>query len=187
MSSVLNKRGILLVISALALAYIAISGTRWILRARTQTALSSCIAHLKQIDGAKATWALEHQKKAEDIPKDSDLFGSDAYIRDKPKCPRGGTYTIGRVGEWPRCTVAEHNFDFGLVRVVDVAGKPVVGAEISVQSYDYQTAGDGTSVAPISLTPNWIIVSKPGYQTERVKVPDRWPLTVILKPDLKEL
>ena len=177
-----NKRKIFFGIFVLAASFAVISGTQWLVRERTRAALSSCIAHLKQIDGAKSTWALEHQKRAEDIPTDSDLFGPEAYIRNKPICPRGGTYTLGKVGEYARCTFPEHSLDYGRVVVIDETGNPIAGAEISVQGYDYETAADGTSTAPISFRPKWIVVSKAGYRTERVEVPNEWPLTITLKP-----
>jgi hypothetical protein len=75
---------------------------------RTGTHLEACVCKLKQLDGAKGTWALEHGKRADDIPTWSDLVGETKYIRTKPVCPHGGTYTLGAVGESPRCTVPDH-------------------------------------------------------------------------------
>ncbi len=69
---------------------------------------SLCVAHLKQIEGAKATWALEHRKQPTDVPTDSDLFGTNRYIFVKPKCPAGGNYTLGAVSENPRCSIPSH-------------------------------------------------------------------------------
>src|SRR5438552_1650687 len=66
-------------------------------KARQSSQRNACMANLKQMDGAKASWALEQKKNNTDVPVDSDLFGSTAYIRDKPACPGGGNYTIGRV------------------------------------------------------------------------------------------
>ena len=66
----------------------------------------SCIAYLKQIDGAKATWALENKKTNSDVPTASDLFGPTAYIRDTPQCPGGGTYTLNAVVLTPTCSLA---------------------------------------------------------------------------------
>jgi hypothetical protein len=71
-------------------------------------AYESCIAKLHTIEGAKATWALENKKTDADIPADADLFGPAAYIRQKPQCPQGGVYTIGRVGDRPRCSIPGH-------------------------------------------------------------------------------
>ena len=72
-----------------------------------------CIANLKQIEGAKATWALEHKKVPTDTPVEGDLYwdagdGNDYYIRIEPTCPLGGVYTLGAVGEKPKCSIAGH-------------------------------------------------------------------------------
>src|ERR1043166_4439102 len=64
-----------------------------------------CMANLKQMESAKATWALEHDKTTNDIPADSELFGSNAYIRRKPGCPGGRIYTIGNVGQRITCPI----------------------------------------------------------------------------------
>ena len=50
-------------------------------KARTASQTNACIANLKQIQGAKATWALELKKVDTDTPADADLFGATAYIR----------------------------------------------------------------------------------------------------------
>ena len=71
---------------------------------------SACVMNLRAIEGAKATWALESRKTTNDIPADSDLFGPDSYIREKPQCPQGGVYTLGKVGEKPTCSVRAHNY-----------------------------------------------------------------------------
>jgi hypothetical protein len=67
-----------------------------------------CIGNLKQIDGAKSTWALENKKPPGAVVVDGDLFGRTLYIRDKPQCPSGGTYSLRRTGQKPRCTIPEH-------------------------------------------------------------------------------
>ena len=73
-------------------------------KARAASQKNACIANLKQMDGAKATWALEQKKVVTDVPVDTDLFGSTQYIRDKPECPGGGTYSLNDVGNKPTCT-----------------------------------------------------------------------------------
>ena len=76
------------------------------IKARESSQRNACIANLKQIDGAKASWALEQKKTTSDTPTDSDLFGSTAYIRDKPACPGGGTYTLDSVANKPSCSLS---------------------------------------------------------------------------------
>ena len=77
-------------------------------KARTASQQKACIANLKQIDGAKATWAMENKKVNTDSPGTTDLYGSSAYIRDEPTCPGGGTYTLGDVSTKPVCTISGH-------------------------------------------------------------------------------
>lgn len=67
-----------------------------------------CISTLKMLQGAKDTWALENHKTTNDVPADADLFGATSYIREKPTCPLGGTYTLGATGEKPRCSIPGH-------------------------------------------------------------------------------
>ena len=75
---------------------------------RPRASRNACIANLKQIDGAKATWALENHKTSRDVPAATDLYGAAAYIRDEPTCPRGGKYVIGSVWQKPTCSFASH-------------------------------------------------------------------------------
>jgi len=72
-------------------------------KARSLSQRNACIANMKQIDGAKATWALENKKTGADVPADADLFGADKYIAKKPACPAGGTYTLAAVDTAPTC------------------------------------------------------------------------------------
>ena len=56
-------------------------------KARQNSQTNACIANMKQLDGAKATWALENKKTNTDVPGMADLVGATAYIRTEPKCP----------------------------------------------------------------------------------------------------
>ena len=77
---------------------------------RTVNQTCVCIANLKTIDGAKATWALENHKTNSDVPMDADLFGATSYVRKKPVCPAGGKYSIRAVDKKPRCSIPSHTF-----------------------------------------------------------------------------
>lgn len=73
-----------------------------------QTALlNTCINNLRQIDGARQQWALEHRKTAEAIPTAQDIV---PYLKDGviPACPAGGKYTLNAVNTAPTCSVAGH-------------------------------------------------------------------------------
>ena len=78
------------------------------IKAREASQKNACIANLKQIDGAKNTWALENKKVSTEAPGTTDLYGATLYIRDEPGCPAAGTYTILTVSEKPKCSVAGH-------------------------------------------------------------------------------
>ena len=75
-------------------------------KARERSQVNSCIANLKQMEGAKATWALEQKKVDTDTPVDTDLFGATAYVKNKPECPGGGTYDLNAVSTKVSCTLA---------------------------------------------------------------------------------
>jgi hypothetical protein len=69
--------------------------------------LNACINNLRQIDGAKNQWALEHQKTAEALPTAQDIA---AYFKDQvfPVCPAAGKYTLNAAGVAPTCTIPGH-------------------------------------------------------------------------------
>lgn len=75
-----------------------------------KTQRQACITTLKSIDMAKAQWMADAQKSGDEIPSDADLVGVGKPLRDKPKCPSGGTYDYRRVMEKPTCTVPGHEF-----------------------------------------------------------------------------
>ncbi len=80
------------------------------IKARQASQRAACVANLRTIDGAKATWALEQRKTNTDVPTDADLFGPTSYIREKPNCPAGGIYTLSQVDTKPTCTIPDHTF-----------------------------------------------------------------------------
>jgi|SRR5882724_6526027 len=65
-----------------------------------------CRNNLRNIDAAKNEWMLENNKKVGDIITEN---GVKNYVKldakgNLPKCPSGGTYTLGRLGENPICS-----------------------------------------------------------------------------------
>jgi len=78
-------------------------------KARSTSQQNACINNLRQLDAAKNQWALEQGKKTGDACTAADLK---PYIRlingHLPKCPAGGTYTIGTIGETPKCSMPGH-------------------------------------------------------------------------------
>jgi hypothetical protein len=104
-SSVPDTLGWIAVIMAIGLlAYIGIFN---FVRARSTSSVNACINNLRQIDAAKNQWALENNKTNSTVAFVNDIT---PYIKldtngDIPKCPQGGTYTIGKVGENPTCSL----------------------------------------------------------------------------------
>ena len=72
-------------------------------KARATAQKNSCIANLKQIDGAKQQWAVEAKQAATATPADTDIYGGTLYIRAKPLCPIGGSYSLLAVSVAPTC------------------------------------------------------------------------------------
>lgn len=77
-------------------------------KARSSAQKNTCIANLKQLDGAKQQWALDNKKGPLDTPKQSDLIGTALYIKIRATCPNNGTYTIGAVKDFPKCSHEGH-------------------------------------------------------------------------------
>jgi prepilin-type N-terminal cleavage/methylation domain-containing protein len=65
---------------------------------------NACINQLRQIDGAKDQWAIEHGKKTNDPVNEIEV---NSYIKHGgPVCPLKGAYTYGVVGTNPTCSLS---------------------------------------------------------------------------------
>lgn len=76
------------------------------IKARDISQRNACIANLKQLEGAKATWAMETKQGDASIPVDADLMGALNYIRETPLCPATGAYDYGTVATSPTCSLS---------------------------------------------------------------------------------
>jgi|GEM_PF-296032 len=88
-------------------------------KGRSTAQKNSCIANLKQIDGATQQWALEKKKTAKAKPELAPILN---YLRGRklPSCPGGGTYTLGQtVVRAPTCSVKDHTLSPQTVAVMD--------------------------------------------------------------------
>ncbi len=78
----------------------------------------TCVANLKQLDEAKAQWAIDNRvgrvSASNDrvlgweparVPTEADLIGRELYLKLSPVCPLGGSYVIGTVYQVPCCTI----------------------------------------------------------------------------------
>jgi hypothetical protein len=65
----------------------------------------SCVANMKQIESAKEEFAAKYHLPAGAPLPEGCLWAKGSYIRSEPECPSGGTYTVGVLGELPKCSV----------------------------------------------------------------------------------
>ena len=75
--------------------------------ARPAAQRNACIFNLRAIQDAKIDWSREKNKESTDVPSPADLYATEhtsGFLRGPLSCPRGGTYTIGSVGQDPTCT-----------------------------------------------------------------------------------
>jgi len=75
------------------------------LKARETSRAKTCVANLRQIEGAKEQWAMENQQGSTATPTQADLEGANGYIKRWPSCPSGGSYTIANMSTAPSCSV----------------------------------------------------------------------------------
>src|SRR3954467_5312043 len=73
-------------------------------------ASDACINNLRLIESAKEQWVKEHPNTTNHVLTWDDVRG---YIGRGPSgvlptCPADGSYTLGRVGEKPTCSIARH-------------------------------------------------------------------------------
>jgi hypothetical protein len=75
---------------------------------------NTCYCNMRNIDLAKNIWALKNNKKTNDLPTWDDikifLAHDKPYYQfnptnNLPRCPLGGIYSIGRIGEPPTCSL----------------------------------------------------------------------------------
>jgi hypothetical protein len=60
--------------------------------------------NLREIDGKKQMWAMDtgHTNGTVMTPAEVDKY----VLGDRIRCPSGGTYTVGAIGEAPTCSLA---------------------------------------------------------------------------------
>jgi len=98
----MSKKSIVVVVVVAFMGVVVAAFLQAFIRARTTPAMNACVNNLRQLDGAKQSWALEKHAITSDIPTWDQLR---PYLSRPLVCPQGGTYTLERVGEPPRCSV----------------------------------------------------------------------------------
>lgn len=199
----ISTRSVIVAVAAILLMVSLGAGIRWFVRGRTMSASNACCNNLRQFDGAIQQWAVENKASSNAVVTWNDIR---PYIRlspasELPLCPQGGTYTIGRAGDQPRCSIMWHNLDFGRVAVADESGVPLDDARVAVidrtgQICEAHTSTNGeayffddwrSSLWDNART-NWsdgtkrVVALKPGYQAATNALPTTdWPLKFIVK------
>lgn len=138
--------------------------------ARNKEAASICEKSIRLIQGAKRQWALESGNGPDAKPTWDDICwytGVNSTNECPLRCPFGGTYTIGKVDEFPICSyhglsvyVAERSLDQNAVTGALVETFSSVG----VKKTEAHTGAYGCAF--LKIPPNQagtVIVSKPGF------------------------
>lgn len=73
-------------------------------------AQNACINNLRLIDTAKQQCAAEHNLKVTETVTAEQLlpYLAPSGLKEFPKCPAGGTYTVGPIGFKPTCSIPGH-------------------------------------------------------------------------------
>jgi hypothetical protein len=111
-----NKSSFLMYLIIAGVIFFAILAIPNFVRYPSTSPANACINNLRQIDIAKNQWALEHNAKSNDVVTINDIRPyiererNNPYIKldakgNLPKCPSGGIYTIGKIGEPPTCSL----------------------------------------------------------------------------------
>jgi hypothetical protein len=75
-----------------------------------------CIENLRLIDESKKKWFSEvflqvNPRDIIPIPTWKEVIGPDRLLKRMPKCPLGGTYTLGGMENKPQCSIPGHTLD----------------------------------------------------------------------------
>jgi len=98
----MTKKSKIAVAALGALAVLAALEVAPFIRARSTPSAAPCVNNLLQIEGAKQSWALDNGRSTNDTPAWEDIR---PFLKPTIKCPQGGTYILGRVGEAPKCSI----------------------------------------------------------------------------------
>jgi prepilin-type N-terminal cleavage/methylation domain-containing protein len=78
------------------------------IKTRSNAQRQVCVENLAQIESAKQIWGVEIGRTYGDLPDDDELFGATQYMKEKPKCPSGGTLRVNPIGTTASCDIAGH-------------------------------------------------------------------------------
>ena len=99
------KKGFTLVEIMIVVAIIAILAAVAIpnfIKYRRSSQATACVSNLKQIQAAKEQCLMAGKEL-----NDNNLFGATGYVKVKPACPAGGSYTVGDSTTDPVCSFSD--------------------------------------------------------------------------------
>ncbi|MGQ9456524.1 MAG: competence type IV pilus major pilin ComGC [Armatimonadota bacterium] len=77
------------------------------MRARETSRAKSCCSNLRQIETAKEQWAMDNKASdGDEVTGGINTLVAQGYLKQTPKCPSGGTYTINPIGTNATCSFA---------------------------------------------------------------------------------
>lgn len=76
-----------------------------LIRAREGSRAKSCQSNLQKIQGAKEMWAMDTRAAVDAAPSWVHLAGSTRYLKARPVCQNGGSYTIRALQLSPSCSI----------------------------------------------------------------------------------
>jgi len=98
----MSKKVVIVVVALFAVGIAGLVILPTFIRARSTSSSNACLNNLRQIEAAVEQWAVENHKTTNDIPTWDAIS---PYLAGERVCPEGGTYTLGHVGEHPRCSI----------------------------------------------------------------------------------
>lgn len=78
------------------------------IKSRNHAQKQMCIENMSQIESAKQIWGVEHGRTDGDEPGDADLFGATSYMKERPVCPAGHSYSLNPIGVNASCPEPGH-------------------------------------------------------------------------------
>lgn len=101
------KSKVIFFVLTIVIVAILSSSSVWPVRNRLSSEKPACREHLKVLQSCKINWLLDYNKTTNDIPSWDDInyMLKNRWVNGKAVCPQRGTYTLGRVGEAPTCSI----------------------------------------------------------------------------------
>lgn len=164
---------------AISISVVIAGAAFLVISARSRAAASKCMYYLEVIRGAKYQWAKQLEKPMDAKPTWDDIcwYTGVGSTNECPfRCPSGGTYVIGKIGDLPICPVHGFVIFVGKPRsredesddVMDYCIPGAVVETVWSNGHKVKTRTDAIGDALVKAPPNQtttVIISKPGYVT----------------------